>query len=230
MPERITTEGLLAALIEQQSRELLFALPGRIESYDAGKQRASIRLQLQYYVPDGLGGRVAKEHPVLSNVPIAFPQGGGFFCSFPLAQGDPVTVVFCDVPIGAWLQKGSVCEPGAEDRHTTAGAIALPAGPQPSKSPLQSADASNMMLGKDGTGAAQIELTPTEIHLGRGATEALAIASKVRADLSALMAAVSACVTPTPGGGAALKAAIVALNTPNPWPQSYAASNAKAKP
>lgn len=174
MAEDIDEAELIRGAIEAHAREFRVCLPGRIESYDASKQRASIRLQLSYYKPTTDGRQAAIEHPVIQNVPVAFPQGGGFFCSFPLAKGDPVTVMFSDVPIGAWLAKGQPCEPGVNDLHGIGGAIAFPAGPQPSKTPLQSADGTNMRLGKDGTESAQIEFTTEEIHLGVGASKGVA--------------------------------------------------------
>jgi hypothetical protein len=231
MAEDISLEELISGAMESSFRDFRVALPGRIDSYDASKQRASVRLELRYYRPDPDGELVAKDHPVLSNVPVAFPQGGGFFCSFPLAKGDPVTVVFCDVPIGAWLQKGSPCDPGHDELHGPGGAVAFPSGPNPSNAPLNSATGSAMRLGKDGTDAAQIELTSSEIHLGVGASEALALASKTKGDLDALKTAINGWTVVAQDGGAALKAALVALfTTPPGWPSSHAASNAKAKP
>lgn len=172
--ETIDEAELISGAILANARESRVALPGRIQSYDAQKQRASIELQLSYYKPTTDGQQVAVSHPVVQNVPVAFPQGGGFFCSFPLAKGDAVTVVFCDVPIGAWLAKGQPCEPGVGGMHGLGGAIAFPVGPQPSKTPLQNADTSSMRIGKDGTPSAQLELTDSEIHLGVGASKGVA--------------------------------------------------------
>jgi hypothetical protein len=172
--ETIDEAELIDGAILANARESRVALPGRIESYDATKQRANIRLQLSYYKPTTDGQQIAVEHPIVQNVPICFPQGGGYFLSFPMQKGDPVMVVFCDVAIGAWLSKGEPCEPGIGKMHGLAGAVAFPDGPQPSKTPLQSAGGSNMRIGKDGTDSAQIEMTSTEIHLGVGASKGVA--------------------------------------------------------
>ena len=190
---------LIEGALESFSREFRVALPGRIESYDASKQRASIRLQLSFYMPTTDGLQQPIDHGVIQNVPICFPQGGGFFCSFPLAKGDPVMVVFNDVPIGAWLAKGQPCEPGVDDMHGLGGAVAFPGGPQPSKTPLQSANASTMKLGKDNTPASQIEFDGSAVKLGGGAN-LVALANLVNAELDKIAAALAAATAPSTGG------------------------------
>ncbi len=217
-------EAILGA-IEAAVMDMRVSLPGRIESYDASKQRADIQIQLQHMVPDGEGGFVPTDFPILPNVPIMFPQGNGFFVSFPLAKGDPVLVVFCDLPIGTWLQKGSKCEPGTVRFHGLGGAVAYP-GLQPSKSPLGDASGSNMVMGKDGTSASQIVLTGSQVQLGGGA-QFVALANKVKAWFDAFNAAVSGW-TPVPNdGGAALKAALTTLYGGTPT-TDVAATNVKA--
>lgn len=229
MADDISTEELLRLLLEQAARDMRVALPGRIESYDKAKQRANVRLELQYYLPDPDDDPVPQDHPVLQNVPVAFPQGGGYFCAFPLAKDDPVLVVFCDVPIGAWLQKGSKCEPGHTEMHGLGGAVCYP-GLRPSGSPLQSADNALMRLGKDGDTSAQVEFAAGEVRAGAGASEAVAIASKVKSDMDALKTAFSSWVVAAQDGGGALKTLLSALIA-TPWPSSsYGSSNLKAKP
>lgn len=227
MAEEMSTEELLAALLEQQKREIRCSLPGRIESYAKNKRRASIAIEMKLMLPDGNGGYVARELPVLQNVPVVMLSGGGCFVSLPLRKGDKVVVNFTDLALGAWLQKGSLCEPGDLDLHGLGGAYAYP-GILPSTAPLHSDDDSLMRLGIDNDTSAQLELAPGEVRLGAGATEALAIASKIASALNTLKSAISGTTIVAQDGGASFKSTLLAALSA--WPPSLTSSNAKAKP
>lgn len=49
--------------------------------------------------------------PILPDVPVVFPGGGGFALTFPVAAGDECLVVFASRCIDAWWQSGGVGEP-----------------------------------------------------------------------------------------------------------------------
>lgn len=230
MAEDVDEAELIRGAILAQMREFRSSLPGRVVSYDAAKQRASVRLQLSFYMMTTDDQRVPIDHPVLSNVPVAFPGGGGAGMWFGLAKDDPVVVMFCDVPIGAWLARGTPCEPGVDDLHSIGGAVALALAPRPTGQAAQSADGSLTRIGIDSDTAAQIEFAAGQVRLGQGATEALAIASKVHADMVALKTAFAAWTPVLQDGGTALKTLLTTL-IGTPWPAaSYDSSNAKAKP
>jgi hypothetical protein len=187
MAETPTRAEAILGAIEAAVMDMHVSAIGRIHSYDASTQRAEVQLQLQHMTPDGEGGFVPTDFPILPNVPVAFPQGNGFFISFPLVKGDPVLVVFNDLPIGTWLQKGSKCEPGVVRFHGLGGAVAY-AGLQPTQSPIADASDTDMMLGKDGTTGSQIKLTGTQVHLGGGANF-VALANLVMSRLNTLQVA-----------------------------------------
>ncbi len=212
MSERITLAELIAEAIESRLLDLHVAMPCKVTAYQASTQRCDCQPQLQLSVPDGTGGYLLETLPVLPNVPVCFPSGGGFFASFPLAVGDPVMVVFADRSIGAWLAKGEVCDPGDLHKHSLSGAVAYP-GIKTTGHALASASGSNMVLGKDGTSAAQIELTGSEVHLGAGASDPVV----TQKDLGAFMFALNAAI-PTPNdGGAGLKTTLTTALTTAGW-------------
>ncbi len=225
MAETLTLGEVIRTAIETHLSEVHVSLIGRIESYNAETNRATVKLELQHYVSDGEGGYVPEDYPVLPEVPIAFPQGGGFCITFPLAKGDPVLVVFADVPIGAWISKGEKTESGIVEWHGLGGAVAYP-GLQPKKSPIADASTTSMVLGKDGTAAAQIEITGSQVKLGGGA-EFVALANKVQAWFDAFNAAVSGWSPVAQDGGAALKTALGSLYSGTPT-TDVGASNVKA--
>lgn len=111
-------------------------VPGVIQSYDASKQTCSVQVAIKRRLEDG----TLFSDPVLVNVPVNFPQGGGFAMHFPLEAGDPVEVRFCERSIDEWLLASSVitdAEPAdprrfdAQDAIVDAG-LSIEADPMPS--------------------------------------------------------------------------------------------------
>ena len=203
----MTTEELLNLILDHRLRELHTALPGRVESYDASKQTCDVLPMLKKQTPNGQGGYTTEDLPVLPNVPVAFPRGGGgFFMSFPLAKGDFVMLVFHERAIGAWRKKGEATAPGDLRMHSLAGAVAYP-GLYPNDDALDDAHTANMVLGKDGS-TAQIHLkTDGTVHLGgENGAEFVALAQKVLTELSQIQSALTshthAAGTYSNGGGA----------------------------
>ena len=200
----MTTEELLELVLDHRLGNLHTAMPGRVESYDAAAQTCDVLPQLKRQVPDGEGGYTTEALPVLSGVPVCFPRGGSFFLSFPLAKGDFVLVVFSERATGNWRQKGEASNPGDLRMHSLAGAVAIP-GVYPTSGALDDADGTNLVLGKDGTAAAQIGITSSGIELGRGTTDKVV----TKKDLQSLYFAINAAACVANDGGAAFKAALL---------------------
>ena len=200
--EDLSDGELLREVLRSFFEDLRVAVPGRVESYDASKQTCSVKPMLKRHISDGDGGTETESDPVLQNVPVAFSRTSNYFISFPLAKGDTVLLVICDRPISQWRKTGEESDPGEMALHTLKGAVAIPCLFHDSQA-LQSADGTNMVLGRDGTPAAQIEITPSQVHLGGGA-EFVALANLVKARIDTLQAAHDAHVHPagTPNTGA----------------------------
>ena len=229
MSEDVSDAEVIAAGIDSRLLDVHKAQPARVESYDANANTVTVTPVLWRQLPTDDDDYVAEALPQIPDVKVQFPRAGGFAITFPIQKGDFVLLVFCDAPLGAWRQNGQPGDPGDPERHGLSGAVAIP-GVFPDKQNIASPSTSNMVLGKIGTPSAQIEITPTGINLGAGATEALALASKVKADMDALAAAFSSWTVVAQDGGAALKTLLSALALGPPvWPQDYSSSNAKAK-
>jgi hypothetical protein len=221
-------EDVLREVLDSERRDLHTALPGRVESYDAAKQTANVSLQVLHVGKDENGNPVQSKYPVLANVPVAFPRGGGFFLSFPLVKGDHVFVVFCEASIDQWRAKGAETYPGDLRRHGLTGAVAIPCL-YPRTKPLANAGSANLTLGAAGVpGAAPvIQVTPTEVLLGsEAAVAAVALAPLVNAQLIALKAAITATVIVPADGGASFKSTLLAALSA--WPATVAATKVKA--
>jgi hypothetical protein len=167
--DSITDEELLRAVMEYFGDDLHVAMPARVTKYDAEAQTVEVEPQFKRQ----LARDVAEKLPVISNVPVQFPRGGGFFSTVPIQKDDFVLLVFTDQPLGAWRSKGEPTEPGDRRAHTLSGAVAIP-GVYPIAGKLQSTSTDAMLMGKDGTAAAQIKITSSGGELGAGASKEIA--------------------------------------------------------
>lgn len=111
MDRRERTDNLnvavLAALEGWQSG-LWTALPAIIESFDSATQTASLQPAIQARVQQPDGSYKWETGPLLVDVPVHFPRGGGYALTFPVQQGDEALVVFASRCIDAWWESGGV--------------------------------------------------------------------------------------------------------------------------
>jgi hypothetical protein len=225
----ITDSPDLATMIGQALDSKLVdvhtAMPGRVESYDKGKQVANIRPQLKRVLRRRDGSRVAEELPVLPCVPVRFPRVGAFFIHFPVKEGDFGSLIFHEYSIGRWRSIGDQVDPGDTRRHDLSGAEFVP-GVFPSSLALPDGDLSDDQMRFGAAGAYVIEINNAgEIQMPAGASTKLTRDDRLQAELTTLLAAISGAGTTTGDGGAAFKAAILAALTT--WPGATASDTVK---
>ncbi|WP_089177156.1 Gp138 family membrane-puncturing spike protein [Bosea sp. AS-1] len=105
--ERIADpEEMLRSAIEQQFANFWTSAPGRVVSYDATKQRASVQLTVKGFIKQEDGSQKAVDIPVLQDVPVQFPSGGGQTMTFPVKEGDEVLMHFTSRSPASWQQSG----------------------------------------------------------------------------------------------------------------------------
>lgn len=229
--EHISEAEILNLAISNRLMDLHVSMPARVESYSPGSNgvgpTVTVTPQLNRALPDGAGNYVMEQLPKLADIPVVFPRCKGFSLTFPLEAGDYVALVFAERNIGAWRATGNQGDPGDVSMHSLDGAYAIP-GLYPDKYPAASASSTNLVIGKDNTTAAQIEITPTGIHLGAGATDPIAKANEVTAALNAIATLFANAV---PGafepGLTAMKSAFAALTVAMTYPGSIGSSTAK---
>uniref|UniRef100_C6BBR5 Phage protein Gp138 N-terminal domain-containing protein n=1 Tax=Ralstonia pickettii (strain 12D) TaxID=428406 RepID=C6BBR5_RALP1 len=87
------------------------SMPGIIQSFNAGAVTATVQLAIKgiVHAPDGSAQFV--NMPLLVDVPVHFPRGGGCTLTFPVAKGDECLVVFAARCIDGWWQSGGVQAP-----------------------------------------------------------------------------------------------------------------------
>lgn len=64
--------------------------------------------------------------PLLTNVPVVFPSNSKYSVTFPLAKGDECLVLFSDLSIDNFWEKGNVQNPIEDRRHDLSDGIAIP--------------------------------------------------------------------------------------------------------
>ena len=99
-------EENLRAAIEQHMARMWTSAMGRIVSYDAAKQTASVQLTVKSFIKDENGKRKAVDIPILQDVPVQFPGSGGQTMTFPVAAGDEVMINFLSRASDAQQQSG----------------------------------------------------------------------------------------------------------------------------
>lgn len=112
-------EVALMAALEGWQADLWTCMPAIVNTFDATKGTISAKPAIKGRVrsPNGkapLPGAIFDkddwwwaEMPMLVDVPVQFPGGGGFSVTFPLFEGDDVLVVFANRCIDAYWQNGS---------------------------------------------------------------------------------------------------------------------------
>ena len=220
------TSEIIRQGVQHWLEEAYVCRPGTVQAYDREAQTVDVLPSLRWRRRTR-GGEEVVEPRLIKSVPVAFPQGGGFAVTMPLAQGDPVLLVFSDRSIDEWTRDGpGVVDVRARGSHRQTDAIAIP-GVRPAADPLaDAAHAENLVIGLDG--GTQIHVTPGgEIRLG-GSTHGAARADRVEAQLTALKNAIEATPVAPMDGGATFKTALVAALDLIDWPGSTAANKVKA--
>ena len=136
------------------------AMPGIIQSVDLTAMTCEVQLAIQGVSMDSTGAENWQNLPIIPDVPIVFPSGGGFTISFPLSEGDEVLVVFASRAIDSWWQNGGFQNKPVEMRmHDLSDAFAIP-GPRSQPRKVPGLSASNLQITSD-AGTPLFSVSPT---------------------------------------------------------------------
>lgn len=188
---------LLSEVIANHVRMVLesarTSLPGRVESYDPSTQTADVKPMVRDVLVDADGNRLVESLPVVPNVPVAWPRGGGFFLTMPVQKGDFVLLVACDRCIDQWRAKGAEADPGDLRHHDLSDAVAIP-GLYPDTQAISEASGTELVLGKDSGLQLRIGDLITLATSG-GQTDFVALAQKVFDEIDSLRSTVDTLIT-----------------------------------
>jgi len=143
----------MRSALDSRIIDLHTAMPAQIVSFNAAESTCSVKPSIKRKLADG----TVQELPVIQNVPICYPQGGGAIISFPLAVNDPVLLVFAERSLDIWWTKGGTVDPLDARKHNLSDAIAIPGcAPRPRASARVSTQYLRMEMSN-----ASIELQPS---------------------------------------------------------------------
>ncbi|MCC2903929.1 phage baseplate protein [Klebsiella pneumoniae] len=155
-----TRSGALAEVLASERKtlneQLRVALPGIIQSFDPDAATAVVQPAIRYIERDNDGNKSTKDYPLLVDVPVVFPRGGGCTLTFPVKEGDECLVIFADRCIDFWWQSGGVQEPVDGRMHDLSDAFCI-VGPQSQAKKISGISTTAAQLRTD-DGSAFIEL------------------------------------------------------------------------
>lgn len=108
--------------VRKAQQDTRVAMPARVISYDPSTRLARVQI-LQ---PDRTEDGVQVAQPVIPEVPVFMPSGGGVSMTFPIKPGDEGIVHFADQDIGGWSQDGDASAPDSRRRHSLTDGMFVP--------------------------------------------------------------------------------------------------------
>lgn len=165
--------------------------PVRVDSVDNDKCTVDVVPMLQDSYTDDEENVNTYALPIIPAIPILFAEGNDFVDTFPIKKGDQGWILFADRSLDQWQQLGNAgdpVDPKTEFRHSLpAKGLFLPGG-RSVKEAFTEWDPDRRVIGAKG--GPRIAFTSSKIHLGvdhkQEATDAIALASKVKTELDAL--------------------------------------------
>lgn len=138
---------------------LRVSMPGIVQSFDPDTVTAVVQPAIKGYEPDSNGVSQSTTLPLLVDVPVVFPRGGGCTLTFPVKAGDECLVIFADRCIDFWWQNGGVQEPVDDRVHDLSDAVCI-VGPQSQAQKISGISTSAAQLRSD-DGSTFFELNPS---------------------------------------------------------------------
>lgn len=138
---------------------LRVSMPGIVQSFDPGTVTAVVQPAIKGYEPDSNGVNQSTILPLLVDVPVVFPRGGGCTLTFPVKAGDECLVIFADRCIDFWWQNGGMQEPVDDRVHDLSDAFCI-VGPQSQVQKISGISTGAAQLRSD-DGSTFFELNPS---------------------------------------------------------------------
>lgn len=151
-------EEMLRVAIGGMLSQLWTSLPGHIVSYDATSNTATVQIGVQGQLASPDEDPRSVNYPLLVDVPVIFPRGGGCTLTFPITAGDECWVSFACRSMGGWKQSGGIQPPNADRRHSLSDAVCH-IGPMSQANKISGISTSTTQL-RSNDGSTYVELDP----------------------------------------------------------------------
>jgi hypothetical protein len=151
-------EEMLRAAMDGLQARLWTALPGIVQSFDASAMTCVVQPSIQGRLTAVDGAETLVDMPLLPDVPVVFPGGGGCTLTFPVKAGDECLVIFAARGIDYWWQSGGVQKPAETRRHDLSDGFAI-IGPRSKARAITSINTAAVELRSD-DGQAYVRLDP----------------------------------------------------------------------
>ncbi len=115
-------DELIARAVRKAAQDIRVAMPAKIISYDASTRLARVQVLFADRTEDGL----TIDQPIVTDVPVFMPIGGGSAITMPIKPGDTGTVSFADQDIGGWATDNDTSPPDTDRRHALSDAMFTP--------------------------------------------------------------------------------------------------------
>lgn len=146
----------IADKIQTSTDAIRVAIPGVIKVFNPETVTATVLPVVRAVSRENDGSMTTQPYPVLEDIPVTFPRGGGCTLTFPVREGDECLVIFADRCIDFWWQSGGPQEPVDDRMHDFSDAFCL-VGPQSQAHKISGISTTSAQLRTD-SGAAFIEL------------------------------------------------------------------------
>ena len=161
-------EEVFRAALDGMHKRLMTAIPVIVTEDSQDGHTVKVQAALKGRVQDKFGNVTHVDYPVLGDVPIHFPQGGGqdsgtqgVIHTYPVKKGDEGFVVFSKMNLDGWHENGGV-QPTIDVRlHSLSDAMFVP-GHRSNPRKVQNVSTDSSQLRSDDTGKQVVDLHPTE--------------------------------------------------------------------
>lgn len=197
MSRNPTLRTVLESAIDNRLQEVRTCMPAKVVAVSDDRYTVDVEPQIKQIIIDDDGNEVAQELPIIYSVPLGQMNAGGFSIALPVAIDDTVLLVFSELDIEDWQEKGGLQSPLDDRRFHLSDAIAIPClFPEPSKLGTHATVADKLVLGSTTESEPRVVIASDKIELGEeGSGDYVAVASKVKTELDALKVTVDNMVT-----------------------------------